>query len=190
MPSVSKNQQKFMGQVYALKKGDINPSDASNDIKDAAKSMSKKDAKDFASTKHKNLPNRVKQEIYNRLKQEYAMIDNRHGGDAEMDENFPANWMQGRTSNQHTLLRGKKRKFDNDKANFTTKNSGQSDLDDESELTEVLMLPAASISGLLPKSVFSYGDIQGKKESNEIIRDLVNTLNGFYKKHNMNRRIK
>lgn len=56
MPALSKQQQKFMGLVYALKKGDVKSSDVSQDVKDAAKSMTTKQAKDFASTKHDNLP--------------------------------------------------------------------------------------------------------------------------------------
>ena len=81
MPSQSKQQQKFMGMIHALKKGDIKPSDVSQSVKDAAKSMSKKDAKDFASTPHKGLPKKVKQEILKKLK-EYAnkMAGNKHGG--------------------------------------------------------------------------------------------------------------
>lgn len=54
--SVSKAQQKFMGMVYAAKKGD---KPASKEVAKAAKGMSKKDAKDFAKTKHKGLPDRV-----------------------------------------------------------------------------------------------------------------------------------
>lgn len=83
MPSKSKAQQKFMGLVYALQKGDIKPSDVSQDVRDAAKSMKKKDAKDFASTSHKGLPKKVKQEILNRLK-EYAnkMGTDHLGGDS------------------------------------------------------------------------------------------------------------
>jgi len=54
MPSVSKAQQRFMGMVRATQKGEMeNPS---QEVLDAAKSMKKKDAKDFASTKHKGLP--------------------------------------------------------------------------------------------------------------------------------------
>lgn len=54
MPSHSKSQQHFMGMVYAYKMGKIkNPS---VDIIKAAESISLKDAKDFASTKHDNLP--------------------------------------------------------------------------------------------------------------------------------------
>ena len=54
MPAVSKAQQRFMGMVYATKKGDMtNPSPK---VAKAAASMEKSDAKDFASTKHKKLP--------------------------------------------------------------------------------------------------------------------------------------
>ena len=81
MPASSKQQQKFMGMVHALKKGDIKPSDVSQSVKDAAKSMSKKDAKDFASTPQKGLPRKVKKEILKKLK-EYAnkMAGNKQGG--------------------------------------------------------------------------------------------------------------
>ena len=41
MPAKSKAQQKFMGLVYALKQGDVKPSDVSQDVRDAAKSMTK-----------------------------------------------------------------------------------------------------------------------------------------------------
>ena len=54
MPAKSKDQQKFMGQVYAYKKGELkNPS---KEVKEAAKSMSKEDAKDYAETDRKGLP--------------------------------------------------------------------------------------------------------------------------------------
>jgi hypothetical protein len=65
MPSVSKAQQKFMGIVHAYKKGDIPASKVSKAVKDAAKSMKKKSAKDFASTKHKGLPSKVRSENMN-----------------------------------------------------------------------------------------------------------------------------
>jgi hypothetical protein len=63
MPAVSKAQQKFMGIVHAIQKGDAKAKDFSKDARDAAKSMSKKDAKDFASTKHDGLPDHVKKEM-------------------------------------------------------------------------------------------------------------------------------
>ncbi len=51
--AVSKAQQKFMGMVHAAKKGE---KPASKEVAKAAKGMSKKSAEDFASTKHKGLP--------------------------------------------------------------------------------------------------------------------------------------
>jgi hypothetical protein len=56
--AVSKQQQKFMGMVHAMQKGE-KVKGASSELKKAAKTMSKKDAKDFASTKHKGLPKKV-----------------------------------------------------------------------------------------------------------------------------------
>ena len=54
MPAVSKAQQKFMGMVHAVQKGDMEA--PSKEVEKAADSMKKSDAKDFASTKHKGLP--------------------------------------------------------------------------------------------------------------------------------------
>lgn len=67
MPALSKKQQKFMGMVHALNKGEIKPSDVSKDVQDVAKDMKKKDVKKFASTKHKGLP--MKKEILGKLKE-------------------------------------------------------------------------------------------------------------------------
>ena len=91
MPASSKAQQKFMGIVHSLQKGDIKPSDVSKSVKDAAKSMSKKDAKDFASTPHKGLPKKVKLEIVKRLK-EYA---NKMGLDHLGGDSIPSNKKRG-----------------------------------------------------------------------------------------------
>ena len=209
MPAQSKQQQKFMGMVHALKKGEMEPSDASPELKKAAQSMSDKDAKDFASTPHKGLPKKVKQEIVNKLK-EYAnkMVTNTMGGDdytsskkgglrdndgydnvdynkdmpmdesmmstldqirkdsksvkdfiknVLLDRNFkdmksdkdfikylgsiyegklPNNWMQGRVSDYHTQLRGKKKDYSGG-TNFKKDNSGQPDLEDEKSIDEV-----------------------------------------------------
>lgn len=53
----SKAQQKFMGMVYAAKKGE---EPASKEVAKVAKGMSKKAAKDYAKTKHKGKPEHVK----------------------------------------------------------------------------------------------------------------------------------
>ena len=65
MPATSKAQQKFMGIVHGLQKGTIKPSDVSGAAKKVAKTMKKKSAKDFAKTKHKGLPNKVRSENMN-----------------------------------------------------------------------------------------------------------------------------
>jgi len=62
VPSVSKAQQRFMGLVHAYKKGEVPASKVSQAVKDAAKSMKKKSTKKMASTKHDDLPNKVKSE--------------------------------------------------------------------------------------------------------------------------------
>ena len=67
MPAVSKAQQKFMGMVHGLQKGTVKPSKVSGKVKKVAKSMKKKSAKDFASTKHKGLPKKVKSEAVNEV---------------------------------------------------------------------------------------------------------------------------
>ena len=60
--AVSKQQQKFMGMVHAMQKGK-KIKGASPELKKVAKTMSKKDAKDFASTKHKGLPTKVSESV-------------------------------------------------------------------------------------------------------------------------------
>lgn len=68
MPAKSKSQQHFMGMVYALKSGKLKPSklpkSVAAKVKKAAGSMSKKSAKDFASTKTKGLPKKVKEDSF------------------------------------------------------------------------------------------------------------------------------
>lgn len=58
--AMSKAQQRFMGMVYAAKKGE--PA-ASPEVAQSAKEVTKKEAKKFASTKHKGLPEKVKEEM-------------------------------------------------------------------------------------------------------------------------------
>lgn len=57
--AVSQQQQKFMGMVYAAKKG-MEP--ASSEVAKAAAGMTTKQAKDYAATKHEGLPKKVKQD--------------------------------------------------------------------------------------------------------------------------------
>ena len=61
MPAVSKQQQKFMGIVHAIQKGDMPAGKATGDAQEAARTMNPSDVTDFASTKRKGLPSRSKQ---------------------------------------------------------------------------------------------------------------------------------
>jgi hypothetical protein len=63
MPAVSKAQQKLMGMAYALKKGEMKKSEASQEVQDLADSMTLKQLKDFAETSHENLPERKAKEV-------------------------------------------------------------------------------------------------------------------------------
>ena len=72
MPAKSKAQQRFMGMVHAYKKGELKGSEVSKDVKDAAKGMKKKTTKDYAKTKHKGLPNKVKKEALKTLIAKYG----------------------------------------------------------------------------------------------------------------------
>ena len=60
MPAQSKSQQRFFGVVKAMQKGDIPKKGKAGKI---AKQMSKDDVDDFASTKHKGKPEKVKREM-------------------------------------------------------------------------------------------------------------------------------
>lgn len=75
MPAQSKAQQRFMGMVHATQKEDMeNPSP---EVEKAANSMSDKDAKDFASTSHDGLPEKLKEMIRQMVREAMtnSMID-------------------------------------------------------------------------------------------------------------------
>jgi len=59
MPATSIAQQRLMGQAYAIKKGDLKPTDLNPDYRDEivklADSMTLKQLKDFAETKHSEM---------------------------------------------------------------------------------------------------------------------------------------
>lgn len=61
--AMSRAQQRFMGMVYAAKQG---KKPASPEVAQAAAGMSKKEAKKFAKTKHKGLPEKVTEEMHDR----------------------------------------------------------------------------------------------------------------------------
>ena len=65
MPAKSKAQQRFFGMVRAAQKGEMDS--PSPEVAQAASSMKKKDVKDFASTKHKKLPEKKVEEEYRNI---------------------------------------------------------------------------------------------------------------------------
>ena len=58
MPATSKKQQKFMGIVRAIQKGEAPAGKFSKAAQKAAKSMKKSSVKKYAKTKHKGLPSK------------------------------------------------------------------------------------------------------------------------------------
>jgi hypothetical protein len=182
MPSSSKQQQKFMGLVHAIQKGDISASDASPEAQKVAQDMKPSDVKDFASTKHKGLPKRVKQEILKKLK-EYAMtLPGHHAksaapmeplrSDDEMDlqeDRIPQSFNYGTTRDYHTKLATTPRKK-YDKTNFNPAHSGQEDLQEGDDKLEMLKLFNKALR-VMP----------GSQKQKQIIKQLnvIRTRNGL-----------
>ena len=67
MPSKSKTQQRLMGVAYAVKNGDMQLSDVDSNYRDKVESlvdgMTQKQLKDFAETKHDDLPEEITEGI-------------------------------------------------------------------------------------------------------------------------------
>ena len=77
MPAKSKAQQRLMGMVHAAQQGE---KPASPKVAKLAKSMTKKSATDFASTKHKGLPNKKKKPKYeNNIGEIHAVLHPHEG---------------------------------------------------------------------------------------------------------------
>lgn len=100
MPAVSQKQQKFFGIVRAIQKGEMAPT--TPETAKAAADMKKKDVKDFASTKHKKLPEKKvakeektfsqKDKIMKKAKPLHKhLFKNLHKGDNSGDVNEESN---------------------------------------------------------------------------------------------------
>ena len=100
MPAVSKKQQRFFGIVRAIQKGEM--AATTPETAKAAATMKKKDVKDFASTKHKKLPEKKvakeektfsqKDKIMKRAKPLHKhLFKNLHKGDTSGDVNEESN---------------------------------------------------------------------------------------------------
>ena len=114
--AVSKAQQRFMGMVHAVKKGDM--SAPSSEVAKAVSSMKNKDAKDFASTKHKGLPDKKEVDEATRYAQETGKSfksgkERVPGGSMKNNKAFQnvsktLRSMQGRPEGQKEKVKGKK----------------------------------------------------------------------------------
>ena len=72
MPAKSKSQQQLFGIALAARRGEIEKSEVTKDVKDIVNSkMTDKQIRDFAKTKHKGLPEYVKESM---VKKEYGFI--------------------------------------------------------------------------------------------------------------------
>ena len=71
MPALSKKQQRFFGIVRAIQKGEQAPT--TPETAKAARDMKKGDVKDFASTKHKGLPEKKVKKEESKLNEYYGM---------------------------------------------------------------------------------------------------------------------
>ena len=120
MPALSKKQQRFFGIVRAIQKGEMAPT--TPETAKAAADMKKKDVKDFASTKHKGLPEKKvskeekdfsqKDKIMKKVKSLHKhLYKNLHKGDKTGDVN------EGFKSDILTDKRYAKRIADQEKAN-------------------------------------------------------------------------
>ena len=74
MPAVSKKQQRFFGIIRAIKKG-VFKGKKTPEIQRAASSISDKDSKKMASTKHKGLPEKIKEDYVKELEDGLCKMD-------------------------------------------------------------------------------------------------------------------
>jgi len=95
-----------------------------------------------------------------------------------MDESkgVPSNYMQGRTSDYHTALRGKNRDYSGG-TNFKKKNHGQPDVEEDDEDQETNQLSNKQIHVKAKLKVAE----SGKKKSEKNYKDWKNTNEGFDK---------
>ena len=64
MPAKSKSQQRLFGMALAVRRGELKKSDVDSNVLDIVNSkMTNKEIEDFASTKHKNLKEHLKESL-------------------------------------------------------------------------------------------------------------------------------
>ena len=78
MPAVSKAQQKFFGIVRAIQKGEMAPT--TPETAKASADMKRSDVKNFASTKHKGLPDKKVSKEEKDYDQKNKILKNQRSG--------------------------------------------------------------------------------------------------------------
>ena len=74
MPAASKQQQKFMGIVRAIQKGEAPAGKFSKAAQKAAKSMKKSSVRKYAKTKHDDLPKKVSENTKAKPNDRYSKL--------------------------------------------------------------------------------------------------------------------
>jgi hypothetical protein len=88
--AVSKSQQQLMGMAHAVQTGKLSPDKVGDKATKVADTMKKKDVEDFASTKHKNLPDKVDETEMSMIQQQApqnSMANKAEGSNVPMGMN-------------------------------------------------------------------------------------------------------
>jgi len=110
--AVSKAQQKLMGMALAYKRGEMD--DASDEVKELAKSMSEKDLEDYAETKHKGLPKKVNEDAWEEIPMMTRQLQFIEYASEEISEYLndcdemcvdPEEWFQNKLAHVHGQMR-------------------------------------------------------------------------------------
>ena len=123
MPATSKAQQKFMGMVHALQKGELSPSDVSDKVKDAADQMKDSDAEDYASTKHTGKPEHVPKEVVRKLREIIRQIvkenpTNFLKKEAAVKRDYKAEYKKFQSSDKSKKYRAELNKYNRQKGTY------------------------------------------------------------------------
>jgi len=166
--AVSKKQQKFMGMVHAAQKGD---KPASKEVAKVAKTMGKKDAKDFASTKHKGLPEKVKEEKFT--------SNGRPVSKFEYDSKMKAAGKQPSPSNVKEELKGGQKNLDKnhngklDSQDFKMLRSGKKKVKEGVNFAEMMRETQMTIEEMLEGLQQEIAEFKATGSMGEKLRDAL-----------------
>ena len=108
MPAKSQKQQKFFGLIRGIQKGTVKPSSVSEKAKEVAKSIPKKAAAEFASTKTKGLPATVKKKSIKEEDSSEVEVGNTYEYTMAPGDTLTIDSINGDDMKVTTLQKGKK----------------------------------------------------------------------------------